>query len=214
MMKSLVVSDGSSIIAHEVPSPISTATTFRSSPRATMLRLSPTSPGSSPSSDVPSFPSLPSAPLPQQARLESSRIAQVISSPPAMAVAVLSVGRLTRPRFSPISPASSPMSSVLPIPSWPWSLCPQHDILPSSHRTQVCESPRAIWAKPSPLSGRSTCGSAPLKRSAAVSPIVSVEFSPSWPYPFWPQQTRESEVPSFTMAQAWFSPAAMAVAFQ
>ena len=119
MTVSAVSASPSSRIAQEVATPTSTATTLNPLPRSTMLRASPSSEGSSPSFDVPSFPSLPSAPSPQQARLASSRMAQVTPSPAAMDVAVLPDGRSTSSRSSPISPASSPMSSVLPIPSWP-----------------------------------------------------------------------------------------------
>ena len=124
-------------------------------PKLTIFRSSPISLDSSPSSPVDPVPNLPLAPSPQQATLESSRIAQVKSSPAVIAVAVLEVGKSTNAKLEFISLDSSPMVSVLPIPNCPAELSPQHPISPSFQSTHVWSWPNAILAI-SPLSGKST----------------------------------------------------------
>ena len=82
-------------MTQEEPYPVANETTVRPVPRSTVSRLSPISPDESPTSAVFSLPSLPLSPHPQHARLASSSMAQVMSSPAAMLVAVRPEGSST-----------------------------------------------------------------------------------------------------------------------
>ena len=166
-----------------------------------------------------SVPSLPCDPLPQQASSPfpvhgSFRTAHVISSPALICVAILPSGKSTKERLPFISPPSSPMVSVLPIPSCPYVLSPQQAISPSSQSTQVCLFPTETCESPCPLLGRWEWGRESPDISAIVSPIQSVLPIPSCPYVLPPQHTSASEEELLMIAHACIPPASIAVAFQ
>src|SRR5689334_14133513 len=86
---------------------------------------------------------------------------------------------------------------VVPSPSCPYSLYPQHLTPPLVVRAQVCSPPLAIATTPLVK---------PLTLTGVVWSVVVP--SPSWPYLFHPQHLTP---PSRVTTQVWAYPAARAV---
>ena len=196
-------------MVHTVPKPTDTFSTVSPLPRSTSLRLSPISFAPSPTLAVVSVPSLPLSPQPQQTRPPLSRTAQVECSPAEICTAVLPLGRSTKSRLSPISPAWSPMELVLPMPSSPYVFDPQQATSPSTHSRQVWLWPADTWEIPSPpLRGRSTS-----MDSEPESPMVSVDPMPSLPSDPSPQHLNSSLVVLLTIEHECAEPTEIEVAF-
>ena len=134
-------------------------------------------------------------------------MAQVNPSPAVMFNAVFPPGRETNARLSPISLPPSPMSSMLPIPSWPFALPPQQDTLPSSQIAQVWSSPNASWDTVREVGREIAAKLSPT--SLLASPRSSVSPRPSCPLSLLPQQIR---LLSLSTAQVCLEPASIMVA--
>src|SRR5207237_1185347 len=104
------------------------------------------------------------------------------------------------PLASPETSTGVWRSVVVPSPSWPQSLLPQHLTPPALVRAQVWSPPAAIAA--TPLASPET--------STGVWRLVVVP-SPSSPYSLSPQHLTR---PALVIAQVWPPPAAIAVAFR
>ncbi|KRC30598.1 hypothetical protein ASE28_14285 [Acidovorax sp. Root219] len=88
------------------------------------------------------------------------------------------------------------LSVVLPSPSWPYALRPQHCTAPAVVSAQVWLPSAAMAATP------------PAKPVTVWGVVLSVVLpSPSWPKLLSPQHCT---APAVVSAQLWFSPAAMA----
>ena len=100
-----------------------------------------------------------------------SVVNDTVGSLDAVAVAVaVAVGNATR-------------CWLVPSPSWPAQLDPQQYAVPPATRPQVCAAPAtsAVKVRP-PLTATGAV------RLAELSPSTPLVPSPSWPYPFRPQQ--------------------------
>ena len=87
-----------------------------------------------------------------------SNSAQLWLSPSAVFVMFSATPVSTNGSSSPISSAWSPMSCVLPIPSWPMSPAPQHFI--RSPSSSVVEVPTThVWLKPTSKTDSLRCRS-------------------------------------------------------
>ena len=134
------------------------------------------------------FPSWPEALLPQHLTAPALVSAQVWSPPAAIALT---------PLASPLTSTGTLLSVVVPFPSWPKTLSPQHLTAPALVSAQVWTLPAAIALTPlaSPLTSTGTLLS------------VFVPF-PSWPKPLKPQHLTP---PALVSAQVWTPPAAIAL---
>jgi hypothetical protein len=86
------------------------------------------------------FPSRPRWPFPQHRTVPSSTSAHVCALPSASAVTLTPLNPTTAPGFS--DPPK--VGAMLPSPSCPYWLRPQHHTLPSVRTAQVCSPPVAI----------------------------------------------------------------------
>ena len=118
------------------------------------------------------------------------RSAQECQSPEVIAVASVMPSTSTGTE----EPASSPL---VPLPSWPYALWPQHVMVPFWRSAQECKWP-AVMDVASVMPSTSTGTEEPV-----------FVLLPSWPYVLWPQHV---VVPFWRSAQECASPAVMAVA--
>ncbi len=117
-------------------------------------------------------PNCPDVPVPQHSTLPFDVVAHVCSRPAETEVALT---------FAGISAgAGLPVEAVLPVPSWPSALLPQHQTLPSAPTAHA-------WSAPASRDmGRKSSGS-PVT-SPAVWALLPVVVRPSWPLSLSPQQ--------------------------
>ena len=133
---------------------------------------------------------LPSWPLPfepQQPSPPDAESLQLWYAPAAIA---------STPLEAPVTATGTLLSVVVPSPSWPYSLKPQHWTPPSVVSAQVWYAPAAI---------ASTSLEAPVTATGTLLSVVVP--SPSWPFSLKPQHWTPPPVVS---AQVWNPPAAMA----
>src|SRR5262247_3635237 len=101
-----------------------------------------------------------------------------------------------RKRVAPATRCGVALPWVVPLPSWPLSLSPQHQATPSVRSPQVCRAPATIdWNACPPVTATGV-------DELAVRPL------PSWPFRFAPQHIA---APSAS-AQVWLFPAVKSVA--
>src|SRR5580765_3377246 len=115
-------------------------------------------------------PRLPKNPLPQQYALWAGVTAQVVPrccSPPAL---------IWANRRPPTTFVGVHLVSLVPVPSWPNLLDPQHQATPDASTAQVCSQPALIWVNVWP------------PRTATGTLRPTLVPSPSWPNVFRPQQ--------------------------
>ncbi len=132
-------------------------------------------------------PPWPYASSPQQYSVPEVVTAQLFLKPAATAAT---------PPLRPIGEAGVRRPVVVPSPSWPKPLLPQHSVPPDVITAQVWASPPSSEATPPPTA-EATTGTV----------WLVVEPSPSWPLAFAPQHTT---MPLVFSAQVWYAPAAMA----
>src|SRR6188768_1416095 len=101
------------------------------------------------------------------------------------------------PAASPETPTAASRRRVVPSPTWPNSLPPQHSTAPSVRSAQLWRWPRASAVAPP----ERPCTSTGVSRRCVVP-------SPSWPYWLSPQHLTP---PPRRTAQLWLSPPATAM---
>jgi len=137
------------------------------------------------------LPSSPTSLAPQQTTVPPESSAHVWKAPAATATAP---ANLVPMRV--VTATGVELGVVVPSPSWPSSLPPQHPTVPSESSAQACSRPAEIATAP-----------------VRVGTLTGVEENVIGPEPSWPASLlpQHSTAPPTTSAHAYSSPAEMAV---